>query len=70
MFERLAARVLRKAERRARSNGERLAAALKAELPRGISAEAEEAGVILAGRALKRRFMLDPRLLWLMARLK
>ena len=70
MFERLAARVERRAQIRALERAERLAAQLRDALPPGIEAEAGASGVTLTGRALRRRFALDRRLLWLIAGLR
>jgi hypothetical protein len=70
MFERLVARAERRAQMRALERAERLAAGLRDALPTGISAEAGASGVILTGHALRRRFALDRRLLWLIAGLR
>lgn len=70
MFEKLMARAERHAELRALGRAEALAAALRQELPRGILAEAGTGGVTLTGRALRRRFALERRLLWLIAGLR
>lgn len=70
MFERLAERVRRRAEARARERSQALAAQLRRELPAGIDASASDEGIVLTGRALRRRFVLERELLWLMGRLK
>ncbi len=70
MFERLAERVRRRAEARARERSQAMAAQLRAELPPGIDARAGEEGIVLSGRALRRRFALERELLWLVARFK
>jgi hypothetical protein len=65
MFERMAERVKRLAERCAEGRVLELTARLRAELPHGIDAEAAEGGVRLRGRGLGRRFALEPELRWL-----
>ncbi len=70
MFERLAERVRRRAEARARERSQAMAAQLREELPPGIDARASEDGIVLSGRALRRRFALERELLWLVARFK
>lgn len=70
MFERLAERVRRRAQARARERSEALAAQLRRELPAGIDASARDEGIVLTGRALRRRFALERELLWLTGRLK
>jgi hypothetical protein len=46
-------------ERRARARAEALAERLREALPDGVRAAAEEQGVVLAGRGLRRRFARD-----------
>ena len=67
MFEALIARAGRAAEMRARTRSAALAARIAAELPGGLTAGADESGVRLSGRGLRRRFALEPGLRWLMA---
>ena len=70
MLERVIARVERAAAARARSAIRRLAERIRDESPSGIQATEEAGGIRLSGRALRRRFALDPALRWLIARLK
>jgi hypothetical protein len=70
MFERISARVMKAAEARARLKAAELAGRIKAELPRGVNAVAEDGGIRLSGRRLAWRFALDPALRWLTARLR
>ncbi len=65
MFEKLLDRVKHKAERRVRARISNLTDQAQAELPRGIETEAEIDGIRISGRAIKRRFALDPWLRWL-----
>lgn len=65
MFERLSERVRSRAEARAKRAAVEIAQKIQAELPQGTTAEAEAAGVILAGRGLHRRWLLSGRLRWL-----
>jgi hypothetical protein len=67
MFETLMARAMRAAERRARERARALAGELDAALPNEIRAEARADGVLIAGRALRRRRTLDPALRWTLA---
>ena len=69
MFERLMARAAAAGEARRRAVRARLAAALRAEAPRGVFVEEVEAGVRLAGRGLLLRSITDPALRWIGARL-
>ncbi|HEY1146526.1 MAG TPA: hypothetical protein VGE84_09325 [Allosphingosinicella sp.] len=69
MFERLLERTRRAAERRAEAEARALAERLDAELPPGIAARVEAEGVVLSGRAIARRFALEPELRWLIGRL-
>lgn len=64
MFERTVERVRVKAERRATARIEALAERMEPALPRDIRAEPTAEGVSLSGRALRRRFALDPALRW------
>lgn len=70
MFEALEGRVRLLAERRARERAQALAEELRAELPRGIAAEAVPDGVRLSGRGIGRRLVLEPALRWLIGRLR
>lgn len=65
MFEQLEARVRIRAEQRARDAAERLRDHMADELPRGVRAETGEGGVLISGRGLVRRWLLDPALRWL-----
>jgi hypothetical protein len=69
MFERLLERAGRAAERRAGAKARALAERLGDKLPPGIEARAEAEGVVLSGRAIARRFALEPGLRWLIGRL-
>lgn len=68
MFERLMDRARTRAEQRARERVLKLAEEMRAELPRGIDAEAGSEGVRLIGRGLRRRFVLEPALRWMRLR--
>jgi hypothetical protein len=70
MFEKLARRVQAQAESKAKERTLELTERVRAELPRGIKAEATPEGIRLSGRGLKRRFVLDPALRWLLAGLR
>lgn len=70
MFDRITRRAEAAAAERARVRARGLADRVRAELPRGIEADAVNGGLVLVGRALKRRFALNPMLRWLFARLK
>ena len=70
MFERLMERATRSAERRAKSKIVDLAVRMRAELPRGVQVEVVRDGVRLCGRRLKLRFVLEPALRWLTAKLR
>jgi hypothetical protein len=70
MFERMMARAARTAEAKARQRAAGLAERMKAKLPPGIKVTVEDRGVRLSGRDLARRFVLDPALRWLTARLR
>lgn len=62
MFEAVKARAEALAEGRARKRKDALAARLEHELPPGIRAEAGTDGVVLTGRRLGLRYLLDPAL--------
>lgn len=68
MFEALVARGAGLAERRRRRVRARVAAALREAAPRGVAVKEVEAGVILSGRALRLRSIVDPAVRWLAAR--
>jgi hypothetical protein len=70
MFERMEGRIARRAHAAARRRAEAVAERLRGELPSGIAAAADEAGVQLSGRGLRRRMALRPELRALGARLK
>ncbi|CAA9494130.1 MAG: hypothetical protein AVDCRST_MAG91-705 [uncultured Sphingomonadaceae bacterium] len=65
MFERLLERALELAEERAERRVQEIADRALAELPSGITAAAQRDGVVLSGRALSRRFALEPALRWM-----
>jgi hypothetical protein len=67
MFAALAARAARRAEARVKARREALAETLADALPPGVSAQAAEDGVRLAGRGLRRRYALDAALRWMIA---
>jgi hypothetical protein len=68
MFERLIDRAGRKAEMRARARVRELGDRLAAELPAGIGCEADADRVVISGRGLRLRFMVEPALRWIVAR--
>jgi hypothetical protein len=70
MFEALTARGRRQGEARAKARAAELAHRLADELPEGIACLARGDEVQLSGRALRRRFALDPALRSLAERLK
>lgn len=70
MFERLTARVEARAERARDAQAETLTARIGAALPRGIEAVRVADGVQMTGRALRRRFALEPALRWLLETLR
>jgi hypothetical protein len=70
MFERLTARAQGAARRRARALSHELAARIEGERLRGVTVAADEDGVRLSGRALGRRFALEPALRWLIMGLR
>jgi len=67
MFEAITARVARLAASRTVARRRDLAERLAEALPAGVHAESDEAGVLLSGRNLRRRIMLDSGLNWLIA---
>lgn len=70
MFETLTRKVEALAARRAAARRLEVAEQLRAALPRSVSADVETNGISLAGRGLKRRFVLDPALRWIAAGLR
>ena len=67
MFGRLTARGAQLAARRAAARRERLAGRIGGLAPNGVRVSEEGERVVLAGRGLIRRFVLDARLRWLVA---
>ena len=67
MFERLEARAVRAAEARASARREALADELRAIMPRDVSVEMSEDGVIIAGPGVGRQLVLDASLRWTIA---
>jgi hypothetical protein len=65
MFERMVERASRLAEQRARERSAILAVRVQDALPHGVKAEARPEGLLLSGRGLRRRFLLEPALRWL-----
>ena len=65
MFERLQDRVKRRAEQRVEQEIMEVRNLLSAALPPGVAVEAVPNGVLVSGRALVRRFALEPALRWL-----
>jgi hypothetical protein len=65
MLEGLMVRAAALGEARRRATRARLAAALRAEAPRGVAVEEVEQGVRLSGRGLLLRSITDPALRWL-----
>ncbi len=59
MFERLAERAARAAERRRDERVRRIEGELRRELPAGVDCEAGKERVVIFGRGLVRRYMLD-----------
>ncbi|HEX8532726.1 MAG TPA: hypothetical protein VF662_01000 [Allosphingosinicella sp.] len=70
MFERTLARIRVNADLRAAARIQALAERMEPALPRGVRAEPAPEGVLLSGRALRRRFALEPALRWLTAVLR
>jgi len=68
MFEGLMERAAVSGEARRRAVRARIAAALRAEAPRGVGIEEMDEGVRLSGRGLSLRSMTDPALRWIAAR--
>jgi hypothetical protein len=68
MFEGLVARGGALGEARRRAWRARAAAMLRAEAPRGVAVEEVEAGVLLSGRGLVLRSIVDPAVRWIAAR--
>jgi ABC-type transport system involved in cytochrome bd biosynthesis fused ATPase/permease subunit len=67
MFEALMKRAASSAEAQARARRRELAGRFAEALPPGVLAQAEEAGVALSGKGLRRRLALDSRLNQLIA---
>ena len=67
MFERLESRAGAATEKRVDKRKEVLARQLREILPPEISIEANEDGVLLAGRGLDRRLVVDASLRWTIA---
>lgn len=65
MFEKLAVRAARKAELRAKERLMELNERIGADLPQGVRAEATGEGVVLSGRGLKQRFVMEAALRWM-----
>jgi len=65
MFERAMERARMAATGRAQARVLELTERMRAELPRGVAAEAAAGGVRLKGRNLRRRFALEPALRWM-----
>ena len=59
MFERLVERAGLAAERRVSAKVRKIEAELEGELPPGIGCEAGDEGVVIFGRGLLRRYLLD-----------
>ena len=70
MLERLEARARRYAEAGARARSAQLAERMREALPPGITVEAGEDGVAIAGRGLARRWLIEPALRWMIGGLK
>jgi hypothetical protein len=69
-FEKLSGRARRLAEQRAGQAVRRIAAAAEQDAPAGVRVEAAEGGVRLSGPGLARRMVTDPRLRWLIGRVR
>jgi hypothetical protein len=67
MFERLRERAERRAQSHAAARRERLAERVAAGAPRGVEIGVEGERVVLSGRGLGRRLLIDPALRWLVA---
>lgn len=70
MFEKLTGRAGTAARRRVRARIDEMAGRMGAALPSGVTAEASGDGVVLSGRGLVRRLVLDPALRWLTENLR
>jgi len=70
MFGRIRERAQRQAERRAAAGRERLAARMRSAAPGEIEVGVEGETVVLGGRGLSRRLLVDPALRWLVAESK
>lgn len=62
MFERLVERAGQAAERQVSARVRRIKSELESELPPGIGCEAGDEGVVIFGRGLLRRYLVDPAL--------
>ena len=62
MFEGMIARAERLARARAQARSGELAERFAAALPKGVQAEADDSGLRLSGKGLRRRLALDPAL--------
>jgi hypothetical protein len=67
MFELLMMRAAALARAAARRRRDQLVEEWRAEAPADVGVEPAEAGVVLSGRGLQRRFGIEPALRWLMA---
>jgi plasmid stability protein len=70
MFERLTERAGRAAERRAAMKMRRMEAELRSVLPQGIGCEAGDKSVVIFGRGLLRRYVVDPSLRAMLGKLR
>ena len=70
MFERIMEHARGAAARLATSRISELTEQIRSRVPTNIEVSAQENGIRLSGRALRRRFALDPALRWLLAGLK
>jgi hypothetical protein len=68
MFEELVAKGAAFGEARCRRLRARVAAALREAAPRGVAVVEVETGVILSGRGLRLRSIVDPAVRWIAAR--
>jgi len=64
MFERLFQSAHRTAERRARARSAALAARIADDVPEDVTVEPVAGGVLVSGRGLRRRAVLEPALRW------
>jgi len=67
VFERLRERGVERARTRAAARREGLAERMRAGVPRGIEVDVEGDEVVLSGRGLGRRLLVEPALRWLVA---